>query len=91
MSSSWNEPGSSRILDALAGEQLALGVLALDRPLGAGVQRLFLALRQLLDALLHGVLRHSQPMYRPPHGGPNRAGPAAAGATASPLGGRVAA
>ena len=43
-------------LDPLAGEQLALGVLALDRPLRAGLQGFFLALGQLLEALVHRVL-----------------------------------
>ena len=50
--------GVEQVVDALAGQQLALGVLALDRALGPGVQRLFLALVELLDALGHGVLRH---------------------------------
>ena len=46
-------------LDALAGEHLALGVLALDRPLRPGVERLLLALGQLGQPLAHRVLGHA--------------------------------
>ena len=45
-------------LDALAGEQLALGVLALDRALRPGVERLLLALGQLGQPLAHRLLGH---------------------------------
>ena len=48
-----------QVLDALAGEHLALGVLPLDRPLGAGVEGLLLALGQLGQALAHRVLGHA--------------------------------
>jgi hypothetical protein len=51
--------GVEQVLDALPGEQLALGVLALDRPLGSGVEGLFLALLQLGQALTEGMRRHS--------------------------------
>ena len=44
-----------QVLDALAGQHLALGVLTLDRPRGAGRVRLVLALAQLLQAVLHRV------------------------------------
>ena len=50
-----------QVLDALAGEHLALGVLALDGPLGAGVERLLLALGQLGQPLAHRVLGHRRP------------------------------
>ncbi len=60
-------------LDALASEHLALGVLTLDGSLGAGVQRLFFALLELLDALAHGVFRHSGHSTGRPPGGPNAA------------------
>ena len=49
------------LLDALAGEQLALLVLTLHRPLGAGVEGLVLALGKLGQALSQRVLRHSAP------------------------------
>ena len=51
-----------QVLDALAGEQLALRVLALDGPLGAGVEGFFLALRQLRESLVHGMFRHGAPL-----------------------------
>ena len=62
-----------QVLDALAGEQLALVVLALDRPLGPGVEGFFLALLEILEALAHGVLRHSEvARYRAPPAGAQR-------------------
>ena len=48
-----------QVLDPLPGRQLALGVLAFDGPLRAGVEGLLLALGQLLEALVHGVVRHA--------------------------------
>jgi len=48
------------VVDALPGEHLALGVLALDCPLRSGVERFLLALLELLDALSHGVIRHAE-------------------------------
>ena len=52
-----------QVLDPLPGEQLALRVLALDRPLGAGVVRLVLALAQIVELGLHRVVRHGRPRY----------------------------
>ena len=46
------------VLDALAGEQLALGVLALDRAGRAGVVRLLAPLLQIVELLLHAVPGH---------------------------------
>ena len=46
-------------VDPLAGEHLALGVLALDGSLGTGVERLLLALGQLGQPLAHRVLGHA--------------------------------
>jgi hypothetical protein len=43
--------GVEQVLDALAGEQLALGVLSLDGPFGTGVQRLFLPLVEVFEPL----------------------------------------
>ena len=57
-SSSWNEPGVEQVLDPLAGEHLAPVVLALTAPLGAGVERLFLALVELLEPLAQRVFGH---------------------------------
>ena len=47
-----------QVLDPLAGEQLALGVLALHGALRPGVEGFFLALCQLCQALGHGMVRH---------------------------------
>ena len=44
-----------QVLDALPGGQLALGVLALDRPRASGVQGLVLAFGQVGQAFGHGV------------------------------------
>ena len=52
--------GVEQQLDALAGGELAPLVLAPDRRLAPGVQRLFLQLRELLEALLDRV-RHRSP------------------------------
>ena len=49
--------GVEQQLDALAGGELAPLVLAPDRRLGAGVQRLFLQLAELLEALGDRVRR----------------------------------
>ena len=45
--------GVEEVLDALAGEQLALGVLALDGVRRPGVERLLTAPAQVLDLVLH--------------------------------------
>ena len=47
------------VLDALAGEHLALGALTFDGALGARVEGLLLALAELLDALGEGDLGHA--------------------------------
>ena len=44
-----------QVLDALAGEHLALGVLALDGPRRPGVERLLAPLAQVVDLVLHRV------------------------------------
>src|SRR6185437_12811878 len=44
-----------QVLDALSGRQLALGVMALDRPGTSGVQRLVLAFFQVGQPFGHGV------------------------------------
>src|SRR4029077_9855371 len=51
-------------VDALAGGHLALRVLSLDGALRTGVQRLLLALSQLLEPLLHWVVGHRRGGYR---------------------------
>src|SRR5439155_13381137 len=56
--------------DSLAGGHLAPVVLALDGPLGAGVQGLLLAFGQLLQPLAHGVVSHCLLRYRFPGGAP---------------------
>ncbi|MEJ7722559.1 MAG: hypothetical protein WKF58_19985 [Ilumatobacteraceae bacterium] len=53
MSSSWNELGIEEILDPLPGEQLALGVLAFDRSIGAGMPRLVPTPAEIVDPVLH--------------------------------------
>ncbi len=60
VSSSWNEPGSSRLLDPLAGGHLALGVVLLDGGLGAleGGLAALVELRQLLFEGLRCVFAH---------------------------------
>src|SRR5690606_13993263 len=52
------------VLDALAGEHLALLVLALDRPLRARVERLLLAPGEVLETLLHRVGGHGLRRYK---------------------------
>ena len=47
-----------QVLDPLAGQQLALAVLALDGTLGAGVDGRLLALGQLVETFPHGVFGH---------------------------------
>ena len=47
-----------QVLDALAGEQLALGVLALDGAGRAGVERLLAPLLQVVELVLHAVAGH---------------------------------
>ena len=61
MSTSWNEPVVEQVLDALAGGQLALGALCLDRPLGPGLAGLGLApleLGETCGAQVPGGVRH---------------------------------
>ena len=55
MSSSWKRARVEQVLDALAGEQLALGVLALDRPLRPGVQGGVAPCLEIGDPFLHGL------------------------------------
>ena len=55
MSSSTNDAGVEQQVDPLAGGELAPVVLAPDRRLGPGVQRLFLELGELLEPLGHRV------------------------------------
>ena len=45
-------------VDALAGEHLALGLLALDRTLGAGVECLLTPLVQVGQTMFHVAVRH---------------------------------
>ena len=52
-STSLNEPSVEQVLDALPGQQLALGVLALDRPRRPGVVRLLASLEQVVELVLH--------------------------------------
>ncbi len=59
-----------QVLDALAGGHLALGVVSLDRGRAPGVQGLFLAGGQVVEALGHGVL-HEARGYRLRRDGPN--------------------
>ncbi len=47
-----------QVVDALAGEQLALGVLSFDRPFGARVKGLFPPLAEVVEPVAHGMLRH---------------------------------
>ena len=49
-----------QVLDALAGEQLALGVLTFDRPGGTRVECLLAALPQVLQLFGHRVRRHGR-------------------------------
>ena len=50
--------GVEEVVDPLAGEHLAPVVLALPRRLRAGVERFFLALVELLEALAQRVFGH---------------------------------
>ena len=55
-----------QVLDALAGQHLALVVLPLDCPLRTGVARLVAAAGQLLEALVHSRLSHPVKPTRKP-------------------------
>ena len=52
-----------QIVDALTSGQLALGVLTLDRTGRTGVAGLLLALAEVVEAILHGMVRHRGPGY----------------------------
>ena len=66
-------PRVQQVVDALAGQELALGVLALHGPLGAGVPGLFLALCEFGEAFGHGMIGHRHRSVQehpiPPAGG----------------------
>ena len=51
-------PGVEQVIDALAGEHLALLVLALDGALRTRVQGLVLASLEVFETFLHRMLRH---------------------------------
>ena len=51
-------PLVEQVVDPLTGGQLALGVLALHRRGRAGVAGLLLALAEVLEAIVHGMVRH---------------------------------
>ncbi len=72
-----------QVLDPLPGGELALGVVALDRPRASGVQRLVLALGQVGEAFGHGVFHGAEANPVGP-GARNRPGdPAIVGAPGS--------
>ena len=53
--------GIEQVLDALAGEQLPLGVLTLDGAFRPCMQGLFLTFVQLIEALAEGMFGHTCP------------------------------